>query len=1345
MSIDGLHYILEKSEVVATASALDLRDRPEAIESGYLRHVRTFVPMSRLAEGTGLNVGEFEAKLLKRTREGKAPRGYIAAGYGYGKTSTALHLWQRAEADNLLAVPPFQLEKLDYLLTALHGWARYRLLNKRPALVPKLDDAFAQVAHRSLEQIARQNNLPLEQAQAMYQSGLLNLEVRPNDYVDFFAEVTRIAEEAGFAGVLLIADEIQQFIRPRIQQQGDTIAPLFNILQRLGTHETDSSLKFGFLLSITLEEIGIIRDVFRRGDLLARLKELSMDLSDVYTTQFARTLWHRLAETFDFTAEADHIIDDFTLDALGNISANREISDGPRTVVNVLKRAVAVYLQRREARDARPYSPLDLMEDFLDEQTIYFAGNDRLRTVTRQRLAHPLVAAQPARFAPAIKLIAAFGVEGVPTAAIEHYEQAEPIDALMQHAIGDLVRVGSNFAERLVALVGLNSAADPDWMKETIRNFRLGWNPYSPETKARTFHGLAALLQQRVFPKAKFIGMRESTLTDNFGLVLELDLQGVSRETGTPRKYPKRRLHIRLLWDDEPVKDAGILGDVCLEFRLNHHQPMGAAERKRHYGQISEDAAAHTITVPLNLYYLPDGAELRPLHQNLQDVWSPYDLTPIVQLNLYQMLDELHTSDAMPKQQADVILNSAMPEFLEFALADLFNAGLGESALETAGADMANLLASHLIEQRYPDYITLMGNANWVNMITKYKAALGQLDTALQRYGQEEVVGTKTRVAELFGLANTGLDSFIASYGTLLKATRDLNKPNGAVLFTLSPLEQRLFDDLRASELVVPAGKVTAHRLSRAVAKRTAMRLGYQDEEVEKAFDLLIARGLATLSEEFLTEVVNQALDMVTLQAELRAIKADVDALSEAFPSNALEARREATAKAEAALAEQAAQKNPNADTLEKLSNLLRKERQEVNGFAKDRLNDQIAKGKSLASSIAALRANEMASVVEPLADEVEYTDLVNVLRTKLLDRVEQVKKRTRDYQSEIQRARDALRPDIAIASLAQTAARLDELQREQEDMQKRISQARDWISHFERWRALAKEGAALQRQMAEDRLVGVAEAQAEFKQFAADLRGEISARKLEALEDHAQFTAQLDAIRRHVDELRKQATTQFNAQRDWLVGLLSRMKRTIPPELQQLPFNPSNPQSAYTMLEDRARSGFKAALDELMAFINQRQVTAQAIERQVAGLAARESKVIAEQVAHLATAIAGLQQRAAQLSQGVKQFDDSSFMMQYAEELVETYLPVRAEAERLHKALETERSKVTQLQPTALEKIVLDKVQALLPSGGQVDVFTLRAAFGDDEDFWDALRGLVDKDCVAMSVALPTRLDDLT
>src|SRR5688572_30682521 len=116
MSAQGLEALLNKNEVVSTHTSIDLLNMPEQVEEEYLRHVRTYISISRASDSED-SVERFESRLFKAVKDGKAPRGYLTAKYGYGKTSTAVHLWYTAESErNLIAVPPFTLNTLRDLI-----------------------------------------------------------------------------------------------------------------------------------------------------------------------------------------------------------------------------------------------------------------------------------------------------------------------------------------------------------------------------------------------------------------------------------------------------------------------------------------------------------------------------------------------------------------------------------------------------------------------------------------------------------------------------------------------------------------------------------------------------------------------------------------------------------------------------------------------------------------------------------------------------------------------------------------------------------------------------------------------------------------------------------------------------------------------------------------------------------------------------------------------------------------------------------------------------------------------------------------------------------------------------
>lgn len=1330
MSLEGLNYLLDKSEVVATASALDLRNRPESIETGYLRHVRTFVPMSRFADGGTLTVEDFEKRIIKRVNEGRAPRGYIAAGYGYGKTSTALYLWRQAEEQGLLAVPPFQLEKLSHLIDGLYGWSRYRFSKRRPAAVARLDEAYAHVVNRSLESMAKQYGVPVDAAAQMLENGSLNLDAQPNDYVGFFELVTRIALEAGYSGVLLIADEIQQFIRPRQQSKVDVLSPFFNILQLLGTREADSSLNFGLVLSITLEEIAMIRDVHKRGDLLARLRELSIDLTEIYTRDFARVLWEQLAESFDFSAEAPSVIDPETLAGLGNICSNREISDGPRTVVNALKRAVTMFLERRAAGIDQPYSPIDLMDDFLDEQKIYFAGNDRVRSVTRQHLSHPFVTSNPLRYSPAIKLIAAYGAEGVPAGPQAKYDQTDAIAELMEKTIGEVVRVGSNLAEHSVALVGLNAAADPSWMKETIRNFRLGWNADSRETKERTFAAFTALLTKHVFPKARVIDQQSATLLSNYRVILELDTFGKDN-----RRMPKRRVHIRLLWDDEPVRESSFDGDACLEYRLNSYSAIPMPERRSYAESVREGETTHTIHIPLNLYYTPEDAVARPLYDSLKDVWSPYELSPIILLNLYQLLFDLHQAQQMPKQEADFVFESILPELLGFATTDLFNAAVG-AKIESAGPAISDYALRHVLGERYPNYHTFMSTQMWSNTLGKYKTGLERLESPLQRRGDEPVEMSKDALIKLLNLSSTGFDSFAASFTSFIGVEKT---PKGtSFTFKLHPLEQKIIEWLNVSEQTVPVGKLTARRIPRSFVIKAASELGYLPDEIGTALELLAVREMVALSDDWITEAVNESVSLESLKVDLDVVTRAANALNTAFPSKALDIHNQEIARITRDLNEQRSRKHPESAKVHTLFRDIKTVRTNIGAFAADRISDLRQRAQKLILS--GLRESDQTLLEQVINDEVGYADKINVLRVELTKEVEKIERRRTAFNDELQQSLGKLRPDVNYHELVNLNSAIKDLEKAHTDLQSAIQMMRTRIEHYQQWRALAKDGAGILRDLHELRLDGADAVQNRFKELTATLRGEISARKIEALADHEQFRIPLDNLRNAVNSLKQNARTAFNTQRDVYVMLLKDMGVRPDDTLAHIQFNPSDPDNVYALVVRLTHQNLSRAADELLSFITSRQQTMAALSRQEVHLPARERRKVQQALQSANDVLQQLAQRGAALQTRVSTLTTETALKESVEAFAEEYRSIRRSADEIRGELDNLRKTVAQLEPTETEARLL---AVLTQIGGDADLFALQVEFSDDGDeFWSALRGLVEKDYVKMSIRSAVTLE---
>src|SRR4051794_36879193 len=132
-NLEGLAALLDKSPIIPTFKARDLAGLPADVEAAYEHHVRSYMPLAAGSDGAdGADMVAFEQRLLRLIRDAKAPIGYVAAEYGHGKTSTGLFLWDRARQGNVLAVPPFSLDRLEDLITAVAGWVQFQVERVAP-------------------------------------------------------------------------------------------------------------------------------------------------------------------------------------------------------------------------------------------------------------------------------------------------------------------------------------------------------------------------------------------------------------------------------------------------------------------------------------------------------------------------------------------------------------------------------------------------------------------------------------------------------------------------------------------------------------------------------------------------------------------------------------------------------------------------------------------------------------------------------------------------------------------------------------------------------------------------------------------------------------------------------------------------------------------------------------------------------------------------------------------------------------------------------------------------------------------------------------------------------------
>lgn len=1345
MSIEGLDFILKKQEVVPTVSARDLRDRPEQVEADYKRHVRTYVPISRSAEGSpdSLTVSEFERKTIKQVKEAHAPRGYLTADYGYGKTSTALYLWQRAEAENLLTVPPFQLLQLSDLVMAIYGWVRYRLTERQPALIDELDKLYAAVSESSIEREARDKDISEAALREYVAQGRFTLELQSHDYIEFFQKVTDIARSAGYAGVLVLPDELQQYIEPRIRRDSEPITPLFNLVQLLATR--NGYLAFGIIFVIPLKEVGVIREM--RDDLLHRMRELSLDLTAVYDDQFARNLWYKLAHEFDFTdlAQSHEIIDEDTLLALGEIAARQELSNGPRTVINAFRRIVERY---KSMHLPTPYTPINLIDDFISG-AIPFAGNDQIPNVTRRALQSQIVRTAPDRYERAIKLAAAFPTNGVPVRVQRAYHVEEALEDLRRQALGELVISAGLEQERGVTLFGLHiGVQQSDWLSQTVRDFRRGYSEQQSTTKDRAITVFDCLLKTDVFKGWKLIEEIPATMIQNHSLIFEGSHQSYSSS------YPNRRIHVRIFWEDEELKDATTNGDVLVEYYLTLRSDLRAdPEARRDAAQpLQLDFNEHAVRLPINLLYMrPEGLPMN-LKQALQGVWSPYDLSPLVLMNLYALMDEKRLTKLIPPRDDEQVAHAFQPELLDTIRKDLFNAQISTPLGGVTGAKITEDAIRKLLEARFPDYQTLM-TGNWQSALqTHYANAISQLETIYQKRGEVEVENTKEEISKLLGRGASSLDSYRRQNQPFLTVVRDWGGRDsvGAVKFTLHPLENLIIDWLRNSlnteRVMVGTIKVEVHLLNVGDVYREAQMLGYKDEEVGLLLDLMVKRELLEFYQKHrIREVPSQTVDLDAAAHALSEFRRDLTTLSKGFAANArlTDLQNNAAQWAEA-LEKERQGGTPDPQTVHKLGKAVQARHKELHELATEKRGDLLKRAQTLEHTLRPINPRHLEALNKQIEASVEYVGQVNVLRMALRTHATSVKAALDKVKTQVDESLRIVNSEtLSYETLARATVDVDKLDQQIQGANEKLVSFEEFFRHFNGWGELTELGSAVREQL--DQMGQKTATQNErFEELSRNIKADVSSKtnKMEALPHYTIHAASMREVQEQVRSIRRSSEDEFhNLQNRYQQAFVS--TSLYPREKLGKPFdyNPANADESARLVYDRASDLMRQVCEQLGHKANEERLN---VERLLFSEAFRNVPDEELQAVHAeASELVNLAEQAATNAANCLEYTTqediirdfpASNMGRFAE-LLHEVAKVRDDLKSILERAKTLTQHVTASNLTFEEDTLLQQLQ-IGDLDTSIDILDwLKNTNVSTDDFWRLLRCLYDKRRIRLSV----------
>lgn len=824
--------ILSKKPVIHTRLAEQFVNQPHDIESAYNHHFHTHISLG--------DTDDFARRLVERTINAKTPKGAVVAPWGYGKTSTLIFSWRACENERVLTVPPFICSSLQDILNATYGWLRYRLSGTWHG---ELDSVYAQYGRAAFDErvklYAAQTGVTeadartvLEKAQA---DGSFTPELTASNLMKFLEYASGLVGRAGYRGLIILADELQEFFGKSADVRGN-IQKLRDVIWWLAAHGT---LNLGLVLCMPDTTEGMIQQDGQ--DILDRLKtdRLYLSLRNIYSPDFPTQLWDRYSEIYDAGALADHVMDRNVLTAIGQIATREDLGRGPRTVVDIFQCALRHYDKTGET-----YTPITLIDDFLtgqisfDMQTnpIRFAVEDALSLLKNQ------ITSEAHR--QAVKLWAAFPEHGCRDEVLEAYGAKTAAHELAEmHGVhGPLLTYQSvGYTLRKLATFTPGGTA----VERIARDFWLNYSEADPKWAEAAEFAFIEFVLPRVFEKRK-------TAWGNWELTRTINKGYSGRLTGTfADQYPARKLDIQVATSSDRIEPrrSDARSDFQFDFVLTTIKGEQSSRDPGRIETVAGNPRWFRFTLNLGNHSLA-GAALPQDLRNLKSSLNPNFLTPQLMLAFanYARGWEKAKPDNHILESERGALNTIVESMINYSVQVLFSDGLKASfgqRLDFAGIQIIReifVLACRTAwpEGTYHPLLTLSQRA-----FDDYLSALGKLQLREKRGDTPLRERNKGKLALLFGIdSHKTFENRAKNDYADLMTYKDLGGDQAQVQLQLHPLEASVLNEMNTGQSLYRASgrEVVALRGERFL--EIANIAGYRDEEAAMVLRLLLGREL---------------------------------------------------------------------------------------------------------------------------------------------------------------------------------------------------------------------------------------------------------------------------------------------------------------------------------------------------------------------------------------------------------------------------------------------------------------------------------------------------------------------
>lgn len=821
----NLNDTLNKDEgIVNTSSSQRFINQPESIEQQYTEYART-----HLVQPDVESFIESLTTSLSDPDDDRSVPGYIVGPYGYGKTSSAGKVWHVLERENdYIATPPIYFKNLQSIVDAVYGWMRYRLQDRADYL-EELERCYEANAADNIKDLLEQTNLADNEdfrsgLERLIESGAVDIEFSVSNVLDFLSECNQIARDAGYDGLVVIADELQQFVSNHTSDK-EAYAELRDIAKSIALGLTEGD---GLGILFTMDE-GLHSDLdVNADDVLARLSEqnVNLNLSNVYGRDFPEALWEDLSSQYGFSGARYEIISKDALDAMGQIcERGPPLSNGPRTVVDFVTIGIDHWLSNDE-----PFDALHLANSYYNGVVRY--KGDKIKSAITEAINAEIINT-PSR-ENFIKLCGVFP-RGVSDELLEAYGVYEAKEGVKNELHGQLIITH----EEGRTLKSLEREGEERGIKDEL--FTQFYRKYDTtelhnDRAARIFRD--ELIESELFPSVRGRSLDSWVTEHSFEPETGGVHTGVFRGSFNGQRYPERILEVRTGPSVETVTSGG--GSLSVDFQLGFVLTMESeSDVTPHLERPEADEVVFVLDFMDSFESLPSNIAL------LEDYMSPEDVNPHLLLSLYDYMEswqEEQTVNPNQEQQLeyiqDQILNQTIQQLFGSPLNgdDLVSEG-GSSRRTVQPSKVVATVFNSIIEEVYPDYTTLFVSDNYDTFLDDYESLLLGHDPDLrisQKRGNTPISGIKSDIAEALGVSNNS-----TAKTRLNKQFADLTEvevwsgTDARIQLTLHPLEERLKAALEDA---------SDERLSYQEAYDIGAEYGHRKEEVDWALRLLDAR-----------------------------------------------------------------------------------------------------------------------------------------------------------------------------------------------------------------------------------------------------------------------------------------------------------------------------------------------------------------------------------------------------------------------------------------------------------------------------------------------------------------------